>query len=275
MKIHGEGVTLYAQKKYDAARVKFHEAYARSQNPNSLFNEARCEHLAGHPLAAAKLLKVYLALPENDKVTASDRKEAAELLEAAGAGLCTLDVRAPTYFVDGASEQGAVLAEAGEHSVRMSGPSGERTRRVSCVGKQTVLVTYEEPLKPRVDPPPGERVEKGSWLLPVTLGVVGIGGLVVGGVLGVASSSTKEERRVLQAGGQCGVRAQECSDAKSSANAQATGSVVGYVAGGTFVVAAVVAAVLLEPWRTRKIGQGMLLPAVGRDKLGAAYSFSF
>ncbi|HQY65570.1 MAG TPA: hypothetical protein PK141_29465, partial [Polyangiaceae bacterium] len=93
-KLHEEGAQLFTKGDYEGARAKFREAYARGQNPNSLLNQAEATIRTYHYLEAAALLKSYLALPENDKVTASDRRDAQALLDQASTKLCALDLRA-------------------------------------------------------------------------------------------------------------------------------------------------------------------------------------
>lgn len=266
--LHLEGATLYSEGKFEPARAKFHEAYARSQNPNSLFNEARCTLRAGHPLEAANLLKAYLALPENDKVTAQDRKEAQSLMDESTAKLCTLDVRVTTCVVDGKTEQGSVLVEVGEHLVRMNGAQGERTKSVVCKPREVVLVTYDEAKAPPIVPPPGEQGETGSWLVPGVLAGLGVVGLGVGIGLGAASSGPKDDTIAAAKAGACtNAGSAACAtarDSESKANGLATGSVVGYVGGGAFLIASVVSMAVLKPWKERPKAAGFhVSPAIG------------
>jgi hypothetical protein len=46
-------------------------------------------------------------------------------------------------------------------------------------------------------------------------------------------------------------------------NSAATGSVIGYVAGATFLGAAVVSAAILTPWRSRPIRGARVVPSFG------------
>jgi hypothetical protein len=266
--IHMEGAALYAQGNFEAARAKFHEAYVRSQNPNSMFNEARATLKGHHPLEAAKLLKAYLALPENDKITAADRKEAEGLLDEATAKLCTLDVRVTTCVVDGVKEQGSVLVEVGEHLVRMDGAQGEKRKQVKCAARETVLVTYEDEVQKVVvppPPPPKEDGEKGSWVLPGVLAGVGVVGLGVGVGLSVASRSANEDAKTLlpscTAADTAGCASLRDADSKTSG--LGTGGVIGYVAGGALIGAALVSALVLQPWKTRAKAHARIAPTVG------------
>jgi tetratricopeptide (TPR) repeat protein len=272
-----EGAALYAQGNFEAARAKFHEAYVRSQNPNSMFNEARATLKGHHPLEAAKLLKAYLALPENDKITAADRKEAEALLEEAMAKLCTLDVRVTTCVVDGVKEQGSVLVEVGEHLVRMDGAQGERRKQVKCAARETVLVTYEDEVQkvvlPPPPPPPKEEGEKGSWVLPGVLAGVGVVGLGVGFGLGAGSISAEKDAGALK--DSCALNvADACNglrSADSKASSFATGAVIGQVVGAAALTGAVVAALVMRPWERRRAAHVSLVPTVG----GASFVGSF
>lgn len=249
--LHGEGAALFAQGKFEEARAKFHDAFARSQNPNSLFNEAKSTLKAGHALEGAKLVKAYLALPENDKVTAEDRREADGLLNEAMAKLCTLDVRVSACNVDGREETGTVIVEVGSHVVKMSGSQGEKTKTVTCAAREVVIVTYED--APTQTPTP--KGEQGDWLLPATLGAIGVIGLGVGIGLGAASGGARSDVITsAQAGGCANLTSDTCRAQRSdedTANGLATGSVIAYAGGGLFLVASAVTLLVTKPWQER------------------------
>lgn len=265
--LHAEGGALFAGGSFEAARAKFHDAYARSQNPNSLFNEAKSTLKAGHALDGAKLLKAYLALPENDKVTPQDRKEAQGLLDEAMGSLCTLDVRVTTCTVDGREEAGSVIVEVGTHSVKMSGAQGEHTKSVSCKAREVVIVTYDEqgPIAP-----PKEKGESGDWLLPGVLAGIGVAGLGVGMGLGLASSGARSDAITAASANACAnLTSAECRAARSdedTANGLATGSVIAYVGGGALLVASAVTMLVTQPWKERPSkaqGHVRLSPGLG------------
>ena len=57
---------------------------------------------------------------------------------------------------------------------------------------------------------------------------------------------------------------QAAKDKESSANGLGYGSVVGYVAGGAFLVAGVVTAVVMKPWKSRETGREVtVVPGAG------------
>lgn len=282
-KIHAEGAALYTKGDYEGARAKFREAYARSQNPNSLLNEARATLKGYHYLDGAKLLKAYLALPENDKVTAADRKEAEGLLDEASVKLCTLDVRVSSCTVDGAPGQGMVLVEVGEHLVRMQGPKGEKLKAVQCGAKQTVLVTYDdEPAKgpgPGPQPPPKDEGEKGSWLVPGILAGVGVVGIGIGVGLFASAAGSRDDALALQVPGVCADRSSAaCTTLQSgldSASGKNVGSSIAFIGGSAALTAAVVSALIIRPWETRPRGQGILIPLLGPGLAGLGVARSF
>ena len=284
-KLHQEGAQLFTKGDYEAARAKFREAYARGQNPNSLLNQAEATIRGYHYLEAATLLKAYLALPENDKVTATDRKDAQALLDEASAKLCTLDLRVSSCTVDGTAGQGLVMVEVGEHLVRMQGPKGEKLKPVKCGARETVLVTYEdEPVKGGKDPvtpPPKEEGEKGSWLVPSVLAGVGLVGLGLGAGFHFAGVATRDDATTLRRPGACADRAStECaaiSHKLDAASTQRTVSALGIIGGSAALGAAVISVVILRPWETRPrtSPRGLLVPSLAPGYGGASFSRTF
>ncbi len=126
------------------------------------------------------------------------------------------------------------------------------------------MVAYDEtaakggPGPGPITPPPKVETETGSWLVPGVLAGVGLVGVGVGVGLGLASSSAKDD--VISAA-KLGVCADPASapclaarDRESSANGLGAGSVVGYVAGGAFLVGGVVTALVMKPWQERRKG---------------------
>lgn len=73
--------------------------------------------------------------------------------------------------------------------------------------------------------------------------------------LGAASGSSASDAKALFQGGACAdlgsANCQAAKDKESSTSGLATGSVIGYVAGGAFVAAAVISAVVIAPWKER------------------------
>lgn len=287
-KLHQEGAQLFTKGDYEGARSKFREAYARGQNPNSLLNQAEATIRGFHYLEAAALLKSYLALPENDKVTAADRKDAQALLDEASAKLCALDLRVLTATIDGTPGQGLVLVEVGEHLVRMRGAKGEKLKAIKCAAKETVVVSYEDaPAEgggagpAPIPPPPKEATETGSWLLPGVLAGVGLAGLGVGAAFHFVGVGSRDDATALQRSGVCADRASaECvtvTNKLDAASTQRTVSAVGLIGGSAALGASVISLILLRPWesRPRASTRGLVLPTFAPGYVGASLSRSF
>jgi hypothetical protein len=110
-------------------------------------------------------------------------------------------------------------------------------------------------------------------VLPGVLAGVGVVGLGVGIGLGAVSSGADSDARALGSGVRCNVAA-ECptvGDKVSSLNSTGTGSVVGYVAGGAFLGAAVVSALILKPWRTARGASAQVVPGFGGVSLVGSF----
>lgn len=262
---HKEAGDLLAAGKYVEAAKKYLEAYAKSANPNELFNAARAEQVGGRHKEAVRLFKTYLSLPETDRVAAEHRQEASKLVAESESKLCKIDVRAREAWVDGEKASGVVLAAPGEHEVLMNEDAGPKTKKVTCRVGEVTMVAYDETAakgagepKVPITPPPKIETETGSWLVPGVLAGVGLVGVGVGVGLGLASSSAKDD---VIASAKLGVCADPASapclaarDRESSANGLGAGSVVGYVAGGAFLVGGVVTALVMKPWQERRKG---------------------
>ena len=275
--LHRAGVQQMKESKFAAAAASFRASYAKDQSPRELYNAARAELAQKHFVEAAKLYRTYLSLPANEKMAATEREEAKrELAEFVGQNLSTLDVRAKTYSVDGVPGEGLVDVEPGSHSVEMHGAEGPKTKVVACAKGAVVLVEYLEPkpvivVQPQPDkivPPPVEPPEKGSWAVPAVLVGVGVVGLGLGIGLGAVSGSADSDVKTLSKAGACAslasVECQTAKDKESSAHGFGYGSVVGYVAGGAFLLAGVVTAVVMKPWKSRESGRELtIVPGVG------------
>ncbi len=291
--LNEEGRALSRVGKWDEARKKFEASYAKVGTPGVLFNLAWAEKNLKQYKAALKHFRLYLALPLTEKVTASARTDASKYSEECVANLCTLEVHgASKVSVDGES---LTEVEPGGHKVVMDGARGSKSKDITCAAGQTVVVEYEEkasgPLvapaptmtstvPPRIpDPPPVERMERGSWAVPAVLAGVGAVGLGVGFGLGAAASSEKDAAIASAALGPCADRASaSCTslrDGKSSANGLSSGAVVGYVAGGAFLTGALIATLVMRPWAERPVAQVQIMPVVGSGQTGLLIQGSF
>lgn len=252
--LHVEASRLLAENKLTEASKKFGEAFAKSQNPGSLLAQAVTERKLGHFAGALKLYRTYLALPANVKVTPEWKRKAETEASECEKNLCRLDVRADSFSVDGTAEVGVVFAEPGTHAVSMVGKGGEKLVSVKCAAGAVVVVPYENGGKVP-DPPPGEKGETGSWVLPGVLAGVGVVGLGVGLGLGAAAKG-KSDTLDQVAPGVCQDRASAgCvaeTDRLSSGKTLNTIGLVSVIGGSVVLAGAVVAAIVLRPWETRE-----------------------
>ena len=232
---------------------------------NELFNAARAEQVGGRHKEAVKLFRTYLSLPETDRVAAEHRQEASKLVSESESKLCKIDVRAREAWIDGEKAAGVVLATPGEHEVLMNEDPGPKAKKVTCRVGEVTMVAYDDTAVKGgggntgpITPPPKVETETGSWLVPGVLAGVGIVGVGVGVGLGLASSSAKDKAIADAKVGACSDTASAaCAaarDNESSANGLGAASVVGYVAGGAFLVGGVVTALVMKPWQERRKG---------------------
>ena len=292
--LNDEGRALARAGKWEEAKKKFEGAYAKVGTPGVLFNLAWAEQNLGQYRSALKHYRLYLSLPPTEKITAEARGNAQKFSAECASKLCTIEVRGATKVtVEG---EGPSDVEPGTHKVEMDGPKGTRSKTVTCKPGETVTVEYEEKTDVAVvpvptatatttsrppDPPPAEPVEKGSWVVPGVLAGVGVVGLAVGVGLGVASEAKAKDVAALEGRGVCSdSNGTECAvlrDARTSTNSVGTGSLVGYVAGGTLLGAAVVAALVIQPWEPRRRSAGVpsVVPVVGQGFGGVSVAGRF
>ena len=276
--LHKQGVEMMKKGKFAEAAASFRASYAKDQSPRELYNAARAELAQGKHAAAAKLYRTYLGLPNNNQISTTERAEAQQELAEITKHLCTLDVRAPKFTVDGSSYDGGLVdVEAGEHKVEMSGPSGAKVKVVRGEKGVTILVEYVEPEKTKepppgpITPPPKVEMEKGSWVVPGVLAGVGVVGIGVGIGLGLAAGSAKSDVVGAAPGRPCAADGTGCPSVISdydSAKSLGTGSIVGYVVGGTALIGAAVFALVAKPWDERRVGAVRVMPVVGPSGFG-------
>jgi hypothetical protein len=237
--------------------------------PGVLFNLARAEMTVGRDVEAYKLFRDFLKMPQTDLDRSMlARKYYGEL--AKKVSLVTVSATTPKgtkVIIDGVDSGETPLAEpivvaAGTHDIVLRYADKEKKSPVSCPLSQTVTVELEvkdDKGPGPITPPPGEKGEKGSWLVPGVLAGVGVVGLGVGIGLGAASGSKGGDAATLARGGACAdlgsPACKEAQDRASSASGLGTGSVIGYVAGGAFLGAAVISTLIIKPWveRPRRI----------------------
>jgi tetratricopeptide (TPR) repeat protein len=269
---HKEAGDLLAAGKYVEAAKKYLEAYAKSANPNELFNAARAEQVRGRHKEAVKLFKTYLSLPETDRVAAEHRQEASKLVAESESKLCKIDVRAREAWVDGEKASGVVIAAPGEHEVLMNEDAGPKTKKVTCRVGEVTMVAYDETAakgagepKVPITPPPKVETETGSWLVPGVLAGVGLVGVGVGVGLGLASISAEKEAsdQSVACRGGSPAACETVRSADGRASSLATGAVFGQVGGALFLGGAVVATLVIRPWEPRPKVKVSVAPTLG------------
>ena len=272
-----EGNRLYTEGNFEGARLKFLQALAVARTPSLLFNLARSEEKLGKLAEAYLHYQEYLkfsGLPAKGKADAE--RYSAELEKRVG----RIQIEAPAgshVQVDGkdvgaAPFVGPIAVEAGPHQVML----GTDTKPVSCAAGTVVTVTFETkaavvvpPEKGPVviTPPPKEEMERGSWLVPGILAGVGVVGVGVGLVMtGVAAGSDSDGKALRSPVCTSPVACPQVQAAVDRTNAQSTVALIGYVAGGAFLGAAVVSTLLIEPWRERPArtsAQVRVVPGLG------------
>lgn len=274
--LNEEGKTLAHANQFAAARAKFLQAYSINPMPGALFNAARMEHLLNEYADALPLYRTYLALPPSERVSAEQRKDAEQFASECEAKVCHIEVKVRgTITIDNKPKGLPVVTNAGPHVVEMSGPEGLRTKSIVCIAGKSLLVEYEPT---PVTPPPVEKTESGSWVLPAVLAGVGVVGLGVGFGLGAASSSKSDDLDRTIARGQC-VDATKCadqSDSIASISGLNTGAIVGYVVGGTALAGALVATLVIKPWQERPVRSARwIAPSVAPGSFGFVAAGSF
>jgi len=293
--LNNEGRALGKAGKWEEARKKFEAAYGKVGSPGPLFNLAWAEQNLGMHRAALKHYRIYLELPPTEKISADARANAQKYASECAAKLCTFEVRGATKVtIDG---EAPAEVEPGSHKIEMDGAQGPKTKTSTCAANERVLVEYEEKSALPVatvaptatgtatgtstvpTPPPSERSEKGSWVVPGVLAAVGVVGLGVGIGLQVSATGARDNALALQQPGVCADRASAgcvaLQDGLDSASGQRTGAAIAMIGGGVFVGAAVVSALVIKPWQTRVVRDGRLAPLLAPGTAGLAVGGKF
>lgn len=290
-----EGLELADDGKYEEARLKYLQAAAvLNKVPAVLFNLATMEMRTGHEMEAIEHFRAFLRVENSDtRITDSMREKAkrysAELLKKVG----QINVIAPTgtqLSVNGKRldefPKDSIVVTAGRHTLEgaFQGKIKSVTVHVNQGEIATAKLDFDDGGTTYASPEGSEaRRTAAGFAVPIALGVLGIGGVVMGGIFGAASQSSKDEAESLRRASP-GLCAQPASaacnqydDKRSSAESQATLAWVGYVSGGVLLAASVATFVFWpRSEKSSTSAQGMrLTPLVGPRVGGASFQLSF
>jgi len=236
-----EGTALMAAGNYEQARAKFVQSYAAGIAPNVVFNLARCDHLTGRHLDAARHYREYLRIADPKKVTAKERADVDGWIHDVLPFLARIEVAAPAgahVFVDGTLVGDAPLAEPlemakGRHALvaeangkkltaDVDAPAGAITR-VSLLEEPGVSAPAVAPLKdpPITEPPPIGDASGSFWGARSIAGLAFVGAGAVGLGFGLAFNGQKSSQQSkmddLQGSLPAGEPGARCFNATSSA----------------------------------------------------------
>ncbi|MDF2692990.1 MAG: hypothetical protein K0S65_1373 [Labilithrix sp.] len=291
-----EGLELADTAKFEEARLKFLQAFAVLKAPAVLFNLASTEQKTGHDVEAIEHYRAFLKSGANDtRITDAMRDRArqniAELLKKVG----QVDIEAPEgskVSVDGKPlddfPKEPVPVAPGKHKIEAAFSGKIRSVNVDCQQGQVAKakIDFENGGSDTTYNPPagsdGQRTTAG-WVVPISLGVLGVGGLVMGGVFSSATQSSKDDSEAMRQNspGLCAPPAgQACTDydsKRSDAESQATLGYVGYIAGGALLVGAVATFIFWpKSGKSSSPSRGMIFtPQVGPQVAGGNLQLHF
>ena len=292
-----EGLELADGAKFEEARLKFLQAFAVLKAPAVLFNLASTEQKTGHDVEAIEHYRAFLKTSTNDtRITDAMRDKAkqniAELLKKVG----QVDIEAPEgskISVDGKpleeQPKEPVPVAPGKHKIEAAFGGKIKSATVDCplgqVAKAKIDFDNNGP-DDTYAPPAGSEGQRSTagWVVPITLGVLGAGGVVMGAVFASESQGSKEESETLrgQSPGLCAPpgASPDCKTydgMRSDAETQATLSYVGYVAGGALLAGAIASFIFWpKSGKSSSPSHGMIFtPHVGPQTAGGSLHLRF
>jgi hypothetical protein len=269
---NAEGLRRYQQGDYDGARLAFQQAWSVLASVKLLYNLSRAEVKSGHALEALVHLRQILHDPE---ATSGDREKAQNLMAEANHVTAHIAIEAPAgaeLYIDDVEHGAAPAAEPfdvspGSHKceARIAGSSrvidvdatlGEVvTARFAVDAASPPAVSAPIPLPalaPAKQEPakPPSRVSARSnahVVVPLAIGGIAVGALVVGGAFGLESKAKENDASSFRAShpeGFCANRLSgPCTQYASILDSQQSATDVErafLVAGGVLAVGAVV-----------------------------------
>ena len=239
----GEGVKLYAKKRYDRAHAAFLQAYALTKNPAILFNLGMTSLKLGDPLHALRYFEQFLR--ESTTATPDQRARANVGITEARGGLGSIEIVAPDgadVAVDGepvgrAPLPAPIAALPGEHAVTITTAAGAKLANIEVKAGMVARLKLAgsgppppppsavsaAPLEPEEHaapkrPPPPEPTAPGVFAPPATIapvyvsGVIGLGALSAAIVLrGIGANADRNTSVALDALGRNGKDASACT----------------------------------------------------------------
>lgn len=252
-----EGLELAAASNFEAARLKFVQAFAVLKTPAVAYNLALTEHKTGHDVDAVEHYRFFLKTSANDaRITDAMRERARTNVAELVKKLLQIDVDAPAgariVIDDTALEERPtepVAVAPGRHRVEATLRGIVKT--VVVEGQVGQLVKAKLDFRTQADAQMPERRPSApgrttaGWVVPASLGVLGLGVVVVGAAMASASQTSKTDSESMRRAspGLCAppaVPACASYDAKrDDAQSQATLAYVAYAAGGVLLAGAV------------------------------------
>ena len=265
------GVKAYDRKDFETALQEFKQSYKLSPSPSVLRNIGQCELRTRRPLEALVAFRAYASdpsVPKHKRQLAA--ASVAEAYQQTGhlSVVRESDARVRIDGVDAELVEGAYDVTAGSHEVQVTTRDRAGSKRVDALAGRITLVevslTKLAPPAPEVVAPvavpPSTTTASPSltadaspatggsstakWVTVVSVGTVGVAGLVLGGVFAAKASAAQSDAETSFKGASCP------SDPRCSAGAvrlstygtDHNAEVVSFIVGGALVATSVVLA---------------------------------
>ncbi len=286
-----EGLELADASKFDAARLKFLQAFAVLKAPSVLFNLAATEQKTGHDVEAVEHYREFVKSSANDAhITDAMREKAKRNIADLLKKVAQIDIDAP----DGAkiSVDGKPLDDARKEPIAVA---AGRHRVEAALGGRIKSVTVESEIgqvaKAKIDLDDGERVADTTpppetkpartWSTGRIVTVSALAaGAVAGGVLSIvfhgnAQDKVDQAKGLLHGSGCVGSTSPACTTArhlKDDRDSAVTMSTVSLVGGGVLAAGAVATAAF---WPTHAERSARVVPLAAPGYAGVGFVGGF
>lgn len=257
-----EGLALADKNDYEAARLKFNQAYSLLKTASVLFNLARAEQLSGHHVEALEHYRLFQKQANDPKITDAERSRATEALLDLKKKVGQITIEAPpgtSVSVDGKTLDSIppdpLAVIPGKHLLEAVIEGKTKQVEVDAQPGATVVASFIEktsstpPDKTPEQPPPVVETERDTmgYVVPVSLATLGILALGVGIGTRVAAGSKSDDAAAAAKepgaiNGCSGVTSPACNAVRDAAESERdlkNVSTVGLVVGGAAIVGAV------------------------------------